>query len=617
MAYRPHGYAEGLSEVTTTSTSYSDVVTLTHAAADQVAGADYILFWDAAAQIGDTASDYNLRLTKDGSQAILCNAEAKESSSPIDYDVQSGIYKYTAAGTPVDIVFKIQIACETAAQTAKAKNGHLAWIALTADDYYAESLTRTTMSSSTEASSGATLSFTPPSSGDYVIIAGANLDGSITSTAWMFLTDGTNSSNETGWSPKDTANRWAARMMWRQNGVSGAKTYTLMHRSDVAGQTIGSSEKRLLALRVDGFDNVYSTELGANNEGTQATYQTALSQTFTPVANDHLTLAAWRARGSVNTITSYVQFVDDGTTLTEGYREPNLSPGNFAGAVGKIAAYTASSRTQTIQRQSETTSTTTRIGAGASIISFDLGAAPGGYTLAANGATLALTSPAVGLKVSRVLPAAGRTLALTGQAVSLRRGYTLAAQGRSLSLSAGAVGLIVGRKLVAQGRNLTLTGQAVTLSLTRKLAAQGASLSLSGQAVALKVSRKLVAGGATLSLAAQPVTLTYTPAAIGYTLAAGGLTLALVGGSVALRVARRLTANGVTLTLTGGSATFALGSAPILAYPVLPGSATAGTISGRTTSAAPIAGQTANAGTLPGSTSIIANPVSGRTIQAP
>lgn len=197
-----------------------------------------------------------------------------------------------------------------------------------------------------------------------------------------------------------------------------------------------------------------------------------------------------------------------------------------------------------------------------------------GYTLAANGASIALTSPAVGLKVSRVLSAQGSTLALTGQAVGLRRGYTLAAQGAGLSLSAGAaglkasrtlnvqggalgvtasaVGLRVGRALPASGATISAGGQAVALRVSRTLPASGAALSLAAGAAGLRVGRVLAANGAGVSVAAQAVGLVYTPVAGGYTLAADGVSLSLGAGAVRLAVARRLQTAGAVVDVTAG-----------------------------------------------------------------
>src|SRR5690606_30783493 len=92
----------------------------------------------------------------------------------------------------------------------------------------------------------------------------------------------------------------------------------------------------------------------------------------------HLTLAMWRQRGSSNTVSSYTRFLDGADTVNEAIREPVSSGASWPGVSHRIAAYTATSRTQAIQRRSETTSTTTTITDGATIATFDLGEVPAG-----------------------------------------------------------------------------------------------------------------------------------------------------------------------------------------------------------------------------------------------
>lgn len=376
MAYRDHWSAEGLSEITNTTTTYSDLVSLTHTAANQVASADYVLFWSAAGKINVTTVDYNLRLLKDGSPAVLVNNEQSEVASPEDYDAQGGMLFYTAASTPVDVAFKIQLAVETATNTGKAKDGRLNILKLGANDKFATSVTRVTTTSGTFQDSACTITFTPPSSGDYILIATALMDVNPTTGSAKFrISDGTNLSGEMGLRGiKDTTSRTAGMIIWRQNAVSGSKTYTVQYNSDNGdGATVGISEMRLLILRVADFDAVHFDALGADSAGTQTTYTTLVSETFTPSGNDHFTLASWRFGNDTNTISSYVQFLDGSDVVAESIREPTAAAGRWMGLGARIATYPASSRTMAIQRKSETSGASTNVIEGAAFASFDLG----------------------------------------------------------------------------------------------------------------------------------------------------------------------------------------------------------------------------------------------------
>jgi hypothetical protein len=379
MAYRPYVAFESLTEVSTTATTYTDLVTGTFAAADQAASATYALFWSGQGQINATTVDYRLRLMIDGAQTILCNVEAQENASPIDYDAHAGIVFITTASTPVDITLALQVAAETGGNTAKAKNGRLALLKLGSNDKFATSTPRVTTTSTTYQDTACSITFTPGGTGDYYLIGTALIDvGNSVGACKIRLSDGTNNSLDgTGIrAVKDTTNRFGALTLWKVTGVSGSKTYRIQYNSDEGdGATAGASEMRLLILRASDFDASFYSILGADDAGTQTTYQsTGASQTFTPSGNPHLTIATSRFGGDTNTISNYVQYLDGADVVYEAMREPTAVDGRYASAAHRVATYPATSRTQVVQRKGESTSTESFVSDGTAILTLDLGA---------------------------------------------------------------------------------------------------------------------------------------------------------------------------------------------------------------------------------------------------
>lgn len=110
----------------------------------------------------------------------------------------------------------------------------------------------------------------------------------------MELTDGTTTTSEVIARPLQTADRLPVMLILPLTSISGAKTISLKIRQTGTGATtVGVSEIRMVAIRNDRFADVHSTTLGTTSSGTQSTYTTVLSQTWTPGANDYLTGASW------------------------------------------------------------------------------------------------------------------------------------------------------------------------------------------------------------------------------------------------------------------------------------------------------------------------------------
>lgn len=374
---------EGLTEVSDTTTSWLDVASGTFPGGSFTPSNDYIGFWSVAGAGSSTASGVKARVTLAGSDVFTTDAITlpRSTATPQDYMPFGGMFRHQPGSTPVDAAYKIQVTRGTNAATYKAKDARLSLLKMGADDHYAENIARQTFTDTTAnktATVAGTITFTPGSSGNYIIFASMVLDMTTSSSVnlGVELTDGTNTTGEIIFRPQQTADRMPAMLVLPIASVSGSKTVDLKFRQSGTGATaIAISEIRIFALREDRFANVHKTVLGSNNTGIDTTYTSALSQTFTPAAADHLTISAWPMGNNVGSSdSSQSQFSDGGTIVNEYMRSFNTFAGTWdSGFMShRIAAYAASSRTQEIDRLSETSSNTTTIQKSAAIVTLDL-----------------------------------------------------------------------------------------------------------------------------------------------------------------------------------------------------------------------------------------------------
>jgi len=182
----------------------------------------------------------------------------------------------------------------------------------------------------------------------------------------------------------------------------------------------------------------------------------------------------------------------------------------------------------------------------------------GRRVVAAQG-SFVLTGTSASVRATRRLVAASGTLLHTGTSATLARGRRIAAASVSFVLSGTAATFARGRRVTANSASFVLTGTSATLNYGRRLVAASAAFTLAGTAAAVKFGRVVVASSATFS-----VTGTAAVVAFGRRLVAAGGTFALSGAATALRLTRRLVAALGAFVLTGDDAS--LTYEPVGAY---------------------------------------------------
>jgi hypothetical protein len=368
--------AESLGTVTEINgATFSDMATLSPTLGQMAPGADYLLFWGLDGSVSNNLGSATGRLLKDGAALVTANCFPKESSSPIDKNSMGGFVIEAGGAAPV---YKVQIGNNAQAANAVGTNARISLLILGANDHHATSAGRIT-TTSTSQQTAATLTFTPATTGPHTILVCALVDGTVgvTNPIGVQITDGTTSTVELGVQPNNTASRVPILLQLHLSLTSGVPvTITLLYRNmGAGGGTVGISEMRLASIDDSRFANVHKTNLGSDQTIATTTYAASLSQTFTPSADDHLTIMSGMGQNSSSSNSSFWEYDDDGTVVSENIREVAAGFPTDAGAQPflshRIAAYAASSRTQAIKHKSLSSNTTTTK-RGAAIVTFDL-----------------------------------------------------------------------------------------------------------------------------------------------------------------------------------------------------------------------------------------------------
>lgn len=359
-------------EQTTTSATLTNLFSTTALAGQQQANATYLGFWGAEFQTSLNSNPVKIQITKNGTAVFPVNLNLRANYTT-EYPAAGGMFVHSAGATPADATYAIQYAT-TSAATLKGRNAKLSWLRLGANDVVQTAYTTQTTASTT-ASNFATVNFTPPTTGDYLILCSFIAANSAnTQSALVQLSDETTSSPEFTLFGDNSAH-FAGMIPLKLTGVSGATSVSLKVRSSSTGNTVSVSNVVLVAIRLDRFAQSAINISGAASTGTDTTYTSAVSQTFTATAAKYFTLATWVTSAGGASSTSRVQVKYTDGALDVGATDQALVSSTANRAVvantHQIADYGAGSRTQTISRASNAGATHT-IAAGSGIITLSL-----------------------------------------------------------------------------------------------------------------------------------------------------------------------------------------------------------------------------------------------------
>lgn len=352
----PYGTDEELAEQTTTGVELTGAeVTIALAS-----NTDYMFLWSQDVQTDSTLSPADSDIEIGGSTifTVRPTITPREVGSPIDYQTMGGMFRVQEGSSPSLVTHRVKGKRGASAANLKIRNSRLSYVKLSANDVYAESIARQTWADPTNKTkqTAATLSLTGGGF-DWLILASFLIDKTAgTNTDYLAeLTDGTTSAGDHWAGPAGPNDRCPMMICGYFPAASGAKTYSLKVQQPNTGScTIGISEIRMLAIRLDRYTSFRQAKIFANSTGSDSTYVTAVSQTFTPNAGDFLSIASWNMASSSTTASAYSQFLDGADTVNEFIREFGTATDRGVPAVShRLATYAASSRTQAIQRHGE------------------------------------------------------------------------------------------------------------------------------------------------------------------------------------------------------------------------------------------------------------------------
>lgn len=383
--------------------------TLTGASVDAVtisgstlkASTDYLLIASADLDCSSTASDAQI--------AVYNGATKLNTGNPRYHEVGAGdgprnlsfMRKVTTSGTPSSDSWILKVQQSGSGATITYTKCRLLLVELTSLHKYAESVARQTYSSpaNTTASAAVSLTFTPASAGDYLVIGFGLVDRNFAGgpLVTVELTDGTNTSGphnilQTG---SGETSPFALPVLARS--LSGSTTFSLNLKDGAASASdvLGISDACIVALRLDQFANAYvNVRSTSYDQLLTGVTSTSGLLTYLPNAADHLTMGFGGFYGAA-TISVSCQVDDDGTIMSQPTFRKNVNNTEVtAFFAARIAAYSAAKRTTKITMNSNGFAQTVEF---PSVAVLDLG---GGSSTGAGSLTLRSSSIQQGGAVS-------------------------------------------------------------------------------------------------------------------------------------------------------------------------------------------------------------------------
>ena len=247
-------YQESLGVSSTTSTAYQDKVSISFTS--QIT-ADFVIVATAEVQGSSTSYQAKSQLTVNSTTYQELLYRVKDST---DWYPFCGL-KRSTFNEGTNYVIKIQFCTNNAAGTAYIRNARLFVFSLQSEYAESEGLSTT---DSTEWQDKATLTFTPSSNEDYLIIATANYRGSSTSrdTKIQLIQDDTTVHTDTLGRPGSgtTANYYTFAVMRKVTLDATPHNFKIQYCSSGSPGITGINYAHIVAIKLSLFDNNYYAE---------------------------------------------------------------------------------------------------------------------------------------------------------------------------------------------------------------------------------------------------------------------------------------------------------------------------------------------------------------------
>jgi hypothetical protein len=371
MATRQAFYQESLAESSTTNQNWVDKCVCTFTP-DSNSTYWILASWSHTSDATASQDRSQTRLYSVESAVAFNLGEMRphELTTPQDYTNAFALGKLTFGASPAPQNVKIQYTCYGSV-TTRIRDARILVLEADAADQMAEA-TGWSSSSSQTYQTKATLTFTPGSSGDYLIIAAAQIASDANADAVYFQLNYVTGASVYGdriWYCVDGWDNHPFAAMAKLTLASSAQTFRAEYKTGTASVLAWVGDARILALRLDKFDNAYF----ASNYAVQA----MLTLTQTPQAVDHAIIAIGAYNPVSTTVSGYAQALQGATSLSEVVKESQNTAGyQYMGIVSK-QALAATSTSWKWQIKAETAGTTVNADELA-IAVLQLGATPAG-----------------------------------------------------------------------------------------------------------------------------------------------------------------------------------------------------------------------------------------------
>jgi hypothetical protein len=302
-------YQESLATISTTSTTYQDKVSINFV--PQIT-ADFVII--ATAELQGSSTNYQAK-----AQLIVGSATFQELKYRVkdttDWYPFCGMKRLNLSGG-TSYTIKIQYCTSNSAGTAYIKNARL--IILSLQSEYAESENLST-TDSTSWQDKVTLSFTPASDGDYLVIGSANYRGSntIRDTRIRLIQDGLTVHTDTVGrpGPDTTASYYTFGVMRRTTLGAAPHNFTIQYCSSAALAFAGINYAHIVAIRLDRFDgNYYAESEAESSPAASNTWYDKVANTYAANVGNYLMMGSVSYRSGSTSYSVGLDFQTESTS---------------------------------------------------------------------------------------------------------------------------------------------------------------------------------------------------------------------------------------------------------------------------------------------------------------
>lgn len=342
---RKYSYAESLTTSTSAVTTDTTKATLTFT---PDASSDYLYIWSC--DVASTSISYDIRVSFNNNAGTALSATNVEPADTTDWITVSGIAFETFGTSPTSQSVTLKFSIENVAATASIRNAKIIAIKLTSADVYTENTADQTTTSSTY-QTAATLTFTPATTGSYLILGSceSRSGSSVAAACSTQLLYNAVSYGQSDIIVNDVTNYFSGMMQANVGSLTNtSKTITMQWKNGNNSTTVYCRRARIVALRLDEFTSSSIAEASAESTTTSLTYTNKVSNPANTIAGlSYLVIGTAIAQGSTGsptTLSSGYGISVNGTYITESLIESGTVGGYYGSSrFGSFTVATATS----------------------------------------------------------------------------------------------------------------------------------------------------------------------------------------------------------------------------------------------------------------------------------